>query len=393
MPGFTENSWKAISDKLSRHPDKYGFPRRTRNSIVIGSFNALKLGKATDSAKRWDFLTRFVSRYDLLAVQEVTDDLAGIQRLSDSLGSGYRLLISDTTGAIPGRKGLRERLAFLYRPSRIEFKELVSEITFDRSAVVSTLQDDIAIWHKFFNDFENTNKDRDRQGKRRIGLSSVAHPGFLTFIRNPHCASFSIKAKNGADAVDFLGINAHTLYGNSKEERRREFFALMTWLINRAKQSSRMYAKNMIVMADLNMMFDDAQNQFSDVVKLLHDLESNLLTGRNASRVNFPFLDVHPNRQSLFSTNARRNQTFDHVAFFIDKKERGLPFNTANRSAGTSAYDYGVFDFPELFAQAVHNKSFAELTATQRKSLLAKCKADVSDHMPIWTRLPIPGTS
>jgi len=67
------------------------------------------------------------------------DDLSGIRRLHESLGSSYELLVSDTTGAVPGARGLKERLAYLYRPSRIELKELVSDITVDRSAVIKKL--------------------------------------------------------------------------------------------------------------------------------------------------------------------------------------------------------------------------------------------------------------
>jgi hypothetical protein len=394
MPGFSDLNWQEINQKLSQDPERFGCPVRRNKSIVIGSFNALKLGKASDTAKRWEFLTRFVSRYDLLAVQEVTDDLSGIRRLHESLGPSFELLVSDTTGAAPGSRGLRERLAYLYRPKRVTLKELVSDITYDRTIVVTTLQKDIVAWEKFFTDFEKTNKKRVQDGKDPLGINDVTHPGFLTFIRTPHCASFSILGKNGAAPIDFLGVNAHTLFGASKTERTREFFALLKWLVQRAKQSKRMYFKNMIVLADLNMEFDNADNCFSDIVKLLNELESNLLTGQSAARVNFPFLDVHPGETMLFSTNARRNQTFDHVAFFIDKKEKGLPRTDANGTAGQkgpNGYDYGVFDFSELFAQSIHNKTFSQLTASQRKKLLSNTKADVSDHMPIWVRIPIPG--
>ena len=143
-----------------------------------------------------------------------------------------------------------------------------------------------------------------------------------------------------------------------------------------------------------NPDFDSADSRYSDIVKRLIDLQSNLLSGQNAARVNFPFLDVHPDEISLFHTNARRNETFDHVAFFIDKHETGLPLASDNQNAGQGAsndYDYGVFDFSELFANVVHSKPFSQLTKTQGDSVYAKSKADVSDHMPIWVRVPVPG--
>lgn len=393
MAGFTDTRWQVINNKLSQDPARFGCPIRRHDSVVIGAFNALKLGKATNTAKRWDFLKRFASRYDLLAVQEVMDDLAGIRRLHDELGPSFKLIVSDTTGATPGSLGLRERLAFFYRPERIELKELASDISYDRSSVLESMKKDINKWKKFFKDFDDTNADRVANGKKKLGLSDVTHPGFVTFIRTPHCASFSIRSRGTAKPIEFLGINAHLLFGADESERTREFFALLSWLVNRAKLAKRMYFKNMIVMGDLNMDFDDPEVRLSDITKLLLDLESNLLTGQTAARVNFPFLEPHPGQAQLFNTNARKNQTFDHVAFFIDKHETGLPLSDQNQNAGgdLNDYDYGVFDFVELFAQSVHNKGFNELTATQRNKLLSDTKADVSDHMPIWVRIPIPG--
>jgi len=395
MSGFSDQQWQAIDSKLSQDPMRYGCPVRRNDSVVIGSFNALKLGKDGDNKKRWNFLKRFASRYDLLAVQEVMDDLSGISRLHKMLGSSFELIVSDTTGAVPGARGLKERLAYLYRPERIELKELASDITYDRSVVISTLKQDINAWKKFFKDFDETNRQRVQQGKDKLGLSDIEHPKFLTFIRTPHCASFSIKGRGSADSVDFLAVNAHLLYGQSEKERTREFFALLEWLVQRAKQSKRMYYKNMILMGDLNMDFDSSDSRYSDIVKLLIELNSNLLTGQSAARVNFPFLNVHPDQISLFNTNARKNETFDHVAFFIDKNEAGLPLDTQNQQAGQGGpdgYDYGVFDFSELFAQAIHGKSFFQLSKTQINRIYSKSKADVSDHIPIWVRVPIPGS-
>ena len=395
MSGFSEQQWQAINTKLSQNPIRYGCPIRRTDSVVIGSFNTLKLGKDGDGEKRWDFLKRFASRYDLLAIQEVMDDLSGVRRLKKMLGSGFELIVSDTTGAIPGAQGLRERLAFLYRPERIELKELTSDITYDRSVVISTLQQDIDIWKQFFVDLDETNQQRELEGKDKLGLSDVAHPKFLTFIRTPHCASFSIKGRGSASPVEFLAVNAHLLYGKGEEERTREFFALLEWLVRRAKQSERMYYKNIVLLGDLNMDFESPESRYSDIVRLLIELNSNLLTGQSAARVNFPFLNVHPNQISLFNTNARKDETFDHVAFFIDKNETGLPLDTQNQGAGQGGlndYDFGVFDYPELFAQAIHGKSFFELNKTQIQSIYTKSKADVSDHMPIWVRIPIPGS-
>ncbi len=279
------------------------------------------------------------------------------------------MIVPDTTGAAPGSSGLKERLAFLFRPAKIELKELASDITYDRSNIVLGIQRDIKLWMKFFKDFDETNKTLVASGKKKKTLSSFAHPAFTTFIRSPHCASFRIKGKNGAKEIEFLAINAHTLYGKSKTERNREFFALLEWLVQRAKSPKRMYYKNIVLLADLNMEFDNSEIRLSEIIKRLIELESTLLKGKDAARVNFPFLDVHPEKKSLFYTNARKNQTFDHIALFIAKNEKHLPKSFENQKAGTggsNAYDYGVFDFTELFSQATHNSTFESLTKTEQ---------------------------
>lgn len=394
MAGFSESQWEKINKNLRHNPNRYGMPIRRRGSVIIGSFNVLKLGKGANSAKNWGFLKHFASRCDLLAVQEVMDELSGIRRLHKSLGRSFKLIVSDTTGAFPCARGLRERLAFIYRPSRIELKELVSDITYDRSVVTASLRENIGLWKDFFDGIDRENELRQQQGKRIKSLSDFSHPAFLTFIRTPYCASFSIRGKNGADPVSFLGVNAHMLYGNSKDERNREFFALLDWIIHRAKSSERLYYKNMILMGDLNMEFDNAENKYSDIMQRLHQLDSSLLTGQSAARANFPFLDVHPSERALFNTNARKNQTFDHIAFFIDRKEKGLPIVDLNKVAGqggADGYDYGVFDFVELCSESVYETSFNLLTPSKRKALLRNVKADISDHMPIWVRIQVPG--
>ncbi len=394
MPGFTDLQWSTINRKLRQNPKKYGMPIRRDGSVLIGSFNALKLGKATSKAKHWQFLRKFVSRYDLLAVQEIMDDLSGIRRLHKSLGPSFEMIVSDTTGAVPGKRGLKERLAFFYRPARIELKELVSDITYDRSIITATLRENFNTWRKFFRDINKENKIRISEGKKEKTLTEFAHPAFLSFIRTPHCASFSIKSKNGADPIDFLGVNAHTLYGKSKDERDREFFALLNWIVNRAKSRDSMYFKNMIVMADLNMQFKNEGQKWSDIIKLIIDLEKTKLRGNRAARVNFPFLNVHPKEIGLYRTNARKDETFDHVGIFIDRDEKGLPRDDHNKRAsldGPNGYDFGVFDFMELFSQSRHEKHFYQLTELQTSDLRKRAMADVSDHMPIWVRIPIPG--
>ena len=92
-----------------------------------------------------------------------------------------------------------------------------------------------------------------------------------------------------------------------------------------------MYYKNMILMGDLNLDFGD------------------------------------------IGTNAGKNHTFDHIAFFIDKNETGLPKPDTNRQAGLTGlngYEYDVFDFVVPFSQVLRGTGFFSLSKSQQSDLL-----------------------
>jgi hypothetical protein len=48
-----------------------------------------------------------------------------------------------------------------------------------------------------------------------------------------------------------------------------------------------------------------------------------------------------------------------------------------------------VFRFVDLFAKALHDKRVADLSAAERKALYRKFEHDVTDHLPVWVRLPV----
>lgn len=50
--------------------------------------------------------------------------------------------------------------------------------------------------------------------------------------------------------------------------------------------------------------------------------------------------------------------------------------------------DYGVFNFSELFAQALAGRAYAELP--DKQAFKSRYHFRVSDHLPIWYRFPLP---
>ena len=106
----------------------------------------------------------------------------------------------------------------------------------------------------------------------------------------------------------------------------------------------------------------------------------------NHAKINLPFLDAHPDQATVFRSNARRNQTYDQVA--IIARDKRLPPPHQNDEAGhggADGFDYGMFDFVRLFLDSV-----PEATKSNGKPDYSLFEYDVSDHMPIWFRLPKP---
>ncbi|MGI9385121.1 MAG: hypothetical protein ACR2PO_18365 [Methyloligellaceae bacterium] len=375
---------------------------------MFASFNIRKFGALADgngNLKRsdgaWDLLTAFCERCDLVAIQEVLDRLDSLRHLRDRLGSAYALVVSDIAGGLPGRKGNKERLAFLYNTRRLKRTELSSDIVFERTAVFDQLFEH---WPDFEGAFESRRQalqawqakaeSNRRQGKKPPRKPPFVLPHFVQFIRSPHLASFEVEGRGGAAPYEFICINAHLLYGDKhkqKDEREREFKALIGWLIDRARETDRNYVSNMILFGDLNLDFKRVDIRRSAIEKFIKSLNSDPAKLRNAAKVNFPFLDAHPSSASgrVFRTNARKDQTYDQIAIFAHDKRLPPPHrNTHAGKAGPNSYDYGMFDFVQLFLDAV-----PALTRPNGKIDYGPFEYDVSDHMPIWIRLPIPHTN
>lgn len=350
-----------------------------------------------DRHRELDFMSRFCARCDLVAIQEVQDDLDGLIYLRDrvneriSSAGEYGLVVSDITGEVPGQKGMAERLAFLYRRRRVRRSEMVSDITIDRKGVLDNFEasedEFIAAWREFeakMNKFEAG----ERSTKPKFEL-----PSFLTFTRTPHVAAFEIPGKQGVDPISFLAVNAHLLFGKPKE-RAAEFRALVEWLAMRLQDEARMAAPNFVLLGDLNLDLDNPEADHAKIDAFIRGMNKAAFKSANAHRIYFPFIDKHP-RHGWLRSNARLNQTYDQIAFFAGKKEKGLPNHKAakNIPQNPNAFDYGVFNFAELFANATRNKTFKQIRGnpTSFKSFAKNFEHSVSDHMPIWVRVRRPG--
>lgn len=93
----------------------------------IREFDSGKYGYRSDEA--YLYIAEVLSRFDLIAVQEVRDGLYPLQRLQRMLGPWWGYLVTDVT---LGASGNAERMAYLYDRRKVRFTGLAAELVLPR---------------------------------------------------------------------------------------------------------------------------------------------------------------------------------------------------------------------------------------------------------------------
>tara|TARA_R110002110_G_scaffold415612_1_gene651471 strand:- start:24471 stop:25688 length:1218 start_codon:yes stop_codon:yes gene_type:complete len=397
---ISKADWDKILAALDADPVRFGIPEGGREgSLVLASFNIRKLGKAKNRERELEFMARFCAACDLVAIQEVQDDLTGLRYLKDRVeariaaAGEYALSVSDITGKVPGDDGMAERLAFLHRSRRIRRLELASDLTYDRTSVVQSVLDQTDAWDAAREVYEKRLAEH-AAGTRKTKPTFVP-PEFVSFVRTPYVVGFEAPAANDMAPLTFTAVNAHLVYG-TPVQRRQEFDALLSWLIRRLESEDRLVAPNFVLLGDLNLDFDKPVADRKRIDAAIRKLNQIAFGDPDIRRVYFPFLDKHPRLAKVLKTNARANQTFDQIGFFNGRKETRLPndlWRDDIKENGPDGFDFGVFDFADLFSRVLLGKPYASLSKADRKSFGKKYENSVSDHLPIWVRIPRPGFS
>lgn len=104
------------------------------HSLRLATWNIMHFGDGGGYRRRPEsmlYIAEIIDHFDLVAVQEVNRDFTALETLVDKhLGSGWDYLVTDTSGG-HGTKtdaGNNERLAFLYRKSKVQFCKESGEI-------------------------------------------------------------------------------------------------------------------------------------------------------------------------------------------------------------------------------------------------------------------------
>jgi hypothetical protein len=105
------------------------------DNLIIATWNIAYFGDLTEKwdAKEGDkprdlrallHITEIVSRFDVVAIQEVSSNIRCIRRMLKALGPHWGLLMTDET---KGRRGNNERLAFVFDTRKVNLSGLAGE--------------------------------------------------------------------------------------------------------------------------------------------------------------------------------------------------------------------------------------------------------------------------
>lgn len=269
----------AVQDDLKRLKASLDqiIPKKRPSNILIATWNIRKFGNLT---RKWlptgkyspkrdlrglRTIIDIISRFDVVAIQEVTGNLRAMRDTMKYLGPKWSFLMTDIT---LGDKGNNERLAYIFNNTRVQPSGLAAEVVIPPEWVSGTEPEAVI----------------NRQ-----------------FARTPYALSFR------AGKETFILLTAHIEYGKGGDDRIPELKAVARWLYDWARRASA-YHHNLLVLGDFNIdrHGDDLWKAFTS-------------TGLYVPT------DLEAVKRSIFikeGQDPRRDKFYDQIAWFTSKSGR-----------------------------------------------------------------------
>jgi endonuclease/exonuclease/phosphatase family metal-dependent hydrolase len=180
-------------------------PQKTAASTLLLATWNIREFSDNRSLESLYYIAEIVSRFDIIALQEVSANMKGFEKLVSLLNPNWDYIVTDATD---GSAGGEERMVFLYDKGKITFQKMAGEITLP----VGNLID-----------------------------------GKLQFARTPYCVAFQ------AEWFKFILTSVHIFYGSDSlvdiKKREQEIDTITSILSKRAKKEEVSY----ILLGDFNI--------------------------------------------------------------------------------------------------------------------------------------------
>lgn len=116
---------KSLNDEI---PEK-----KLRGNLVLGTWNIREFGNTKYGGRMIEslyYIAEIISRFDLIAIQEVRTDMAEFNQMLNILGNDYGVHVSIVT---QGKSGNSERLAFIYDKRTVSFENIAGQVVLPKT--------------------------------------------------------------------------------------------------------------------------------------------------------------------------------------------------------------------------------------------------------------------
>ena len=141
MPVSDRKRTVAGIQRIRNHLDQVEFPsKKTTESLILGSWNIRnfdddRFNYGPRLRESLFYIAEIISRFDVIAIQEVCQDLAPLNDLMSLLGPQYRYILTDVTHS--GLGGNKERLGFIYDRNKASFQCVAGELVLPDKMLIS----------------------------------------------------------------------------------------------------------------------------------------------------------------------------------------------------------------------------------------------------------------
>jgi endonuclease/exonuclease/phosphatase family metal-dependent hydrolase len=328
---------KTNFDQFFSDPNR-AIPPKKENEIDLASWNIANLGVQKRRDKDFRLIAHVLSKFDMIAVQEVNVNLKHFEKVVDFLGTDYDMTLTDTAGN-------EERLAVVYKTGVFRRRQLFGELDYNPNGKINKKGEYVVPPKKQSFKF---------QGKK-VELK------FYNFNRNPFLSTWEVIGRNKT----FLLANAHIYYGKKGTEsakfknRLAEVYFLADWARNQqtSKKKANLYESNIILIGDMNIPKMSSDDPVYRALKRR---------------------GMQPSKYSTQAgTTIQEFTNYDQIVFTNDK----LKVTKINNHQAV-VVDFDNFILRNLWKQVEDG----DRTLTDFKAWV---KFAISDHRPIFVRLKV----
>lgn len=333
FPDFPNKDKKRTIENLLRLRSNLNqlVPEKTADkSMLLASWNIKEFGHLNERLpESYFYIAEIISKFDIVAVQEVKSKLDDLLRIMKLLGSKWKYVITDIT---EGDDGNRERFAYIYDSRKVQHSGLSGEIV---------------LWDAI------TQDSNIKQLKRTPAIT-----GFKAGWK-----SFAI-------------INVHFQPGHKEEQaqKRKEEIRLLLKALEEKRKKKHLWSENLIILGDTNLYSEDIQMVQSFVDNGYRESQSLMGKFTNVSKSEV-YDRMFYNQNDFFKLSTDSNST--ESANVLDVFE--LVFTEQERS---QYHDY-MLQHKDDPSTLDSEESFKKYFHQYWK------RSQISDHNPIWMEIVI----